>query len=107
MDKHCNGCGQENHCREIYEKLGRREGPNVAFKAVVAFVVPIAVFVAAALLAQTLLKNKIENVTLMVLIQLVTGLGATGIVVFIIRQFHRRNSRKHKECPEKEKYPLG
>jgi hypothetical protein len=107
MDEHCNSCGQKDRCQEVYEKLGHREGPNIAFKAVLAFVVPIAVFVGAALLTQNLLKNKIENASLIVLIQLATGLAAAGLVVFMIRRFSHRNDSGPMNCPEKEKYPLG
>jgi len=104
MDEHCNSCGQKDRCQEVYEKLGHREGPNVAFKAVLAFVVPVAIFIAAALLTQNLLKNKIENASLMVLIQLATGLAAAGLVVFIIRRFSCQNDSGQTECPEKEKH---
>ena len=104
MEKHCDGCVQKDHCQEIYAKLGHSEGPNIAFKAIMAFAVPIVVFVAAALLTQTLLKNKIENASLIVLIQLATGLVAAGIVVLIIRRFYRQNTCGPTDCPEKEKH---
>jgi formate hydrogenlyase subunit 3/multisubunit Na+/H+ antiporter MnhD subunit len=104
MDEHCDGCGQKDRCQEVYEKLGRREGPNIALKAVTAFVVPVAVFVAAALLIQNLLKNKIENASLIVLIQLATGLAAAGLIVFMIRRFTRRSGFGPVNCPEKEKH---
>lgn len=104
MDEHCDSCGQKDRCQEVYEKLGHREGPNIAFKAVTAFVVPVAVFVAAALSTQNLLKNKIENASLMVLIQLATGLAAAGLVVFIIRRFSCRSDSGPINCPEKEKH---
>jgi hypothetical protein len=104
MDKHCNSCGQKDRCQEVYEKVGQREGPNIAFKAVTAFVVPVAVFVAAALLTQILLKNKLQNASLMVLIQLAAGLVAAGIVIFILRRFSRQSDSGPINCPEKEKH---
>jgi hypothetical protein len=106
MEKHCDGCVQKDRCSEVYEKLGHSEGPNIAFKAVTAFVVPVAVFVAAALLTQILLKNNFENASLLVLVQLVTGLAAAGLAVFMIRRFSRRSDSGPMNCPEKEKYPL-
>ncbi len=104
MDKHCDGCEQKDRCREVYAKLGQSTGPNVAFKAVLAFVVPIGVFVVVAALVQFLLKNKIENARLMVLIQLAVGFIAAGIVVWVIRQLSRKDSPEHIQCPEKEKH---
>jgi Kef-type K+ transport system membrane component KefB len=45
--KWCEGCSQAHDCKTIYERLGHIEGPSVARKVVVAFVLPIAVFVVA------------------------------------------------------------
>jgi hypothetical protein len=104
MDKHCDGCEQKDRCREVYAKLGQSTGPNVAFKAVLAFVVPIGVFVVVAALVQFLLKNKLENATLIVLIQLAIGLAAAGIVVFVIRRLIRKDSSEYIQCPEKGKH---
>jgi hypothetical protein len=104
MDKHCDGCEQKDHCQEVYEKLGHSEGPNVASKAVAAFIVPVAAFVAAVLIAQPFLKNKIESAKLMVLIELAVGLAAATAAVFIVRRLTRKNSSGHLQCPEKEKH---
>jgi hypothetical protein len=104
MDEHCDSCGQKDRCHEVYAKLGHSKGPNIALKAVIAFGVPIAVFVAAALLTQNLLKNKFENASLFILIQLAAGLAAAGIFVFIIRRFSCRSDSGPIHCPEKEKY---
>lgn len=43
----CEGCTQAHDCREIYQQLGDNEGPSVAPKAVIAFLLPILVFVVA------------------------------------------------------------
>jgi hypothetical protein len=107
MDKHCDGCEQKDRCAEVYEKLGHSEGPNVASKAVAAFIVPVAAFVAAVLIAQPFLKNKIENAKLMVLIELAIGLAAAAAAVFIVRRLTRKDSSGHIQCPEKEKHLNG
>ena len=104
MDKHCDGCKHKDSCKEVYEKLGQHKGPNIAFKAIMAFVVPVVVFVLAALAVGPLLKNKIENVRLVILIQLAAGLAAAGVVVFIVRHFERKNQSVNMQCPEKEKH---
>lgn len=104
MDKHCNGCGQKDRCQEVYEKLGQSKGPNIALRAVMAFVVPVAVFVAAAFAVGSLLEKTIENARLIILIQLAVGLAAAGVAVFSVRQLDRNKPSGHTECPEKEKY---
>jgi hypothetical protein len=104
MDKHCNGCEQKDRCQEVYEKLGHSEGPNVASKAVAAFIVPVAAFVTAVLIAQPFLKNKIENAKLVVLTELVIGLATATAAVFTVRRLTRKDSSGHIQCPEKEKH---
>lgn len=43
----CEGCDQARDCKKVYERLGRTEGPPVALKAVLAFGLPVGVFVTA------------------------------------------------------------
>jgi len=43
----CKGCEQAHTCAKAYEQLGRADGPSVAFKAIVAFLLPIATFASA------------------------------------------------------------
>ncbi len=107
MDKHCDGCEQKDRCQEVYEKLGHSEGPNVASKAVAAFVVPVAVFVIAALITQFFLKSKIENTKLMVLTEFAIGLAAAAAAIFIVRRLTQKDSSGHIQCPEKEKHLNG
>jgi len=44
--KFCQNCGQQHSCQEIYQQLGRAQGPSVALKAAIAFLLPIVVFIA-------------------------------------------------------------
>jgi len=44
-NQNCSGCIHKNDCQEVYEKLGQVQGPSVALKAVIAFLVPIVIFI--------------------------------------------------------------
>ncbi len=46
QSKSCEGCSQAHDCRKVYEQLGGSEGPPVTRVALVAFLLPILVFVA-------------------------------------------------------------
>ncbi len=46
-DKSCEGCSHEHDCKKVYEQLGCVDGPSVTGPVVLAFLVPILVFVAA------------------------------------------------------------
>ena len=45
--KSCEGCSEAHDCKKIYEQLGQTGGPSVAWKVVVAFVLPLLSFVGA------------------------------------------------------------
>jgi hypothetical protein len=43
----CHRCSEAHDCKRIYQSLGRAEGPSVVVKVLVAFALPIVVFLAA------------------------------------------------------------
>jgi hypothetical protein len=43
----CDGCRQADTCKEAYRRLGSAQGPSVTREVLIAFLLPIAVFVAA------------------------------------------------------------
>jgi hypothetical protein len=59
--KWCEGCSQAHDCKKVYERLGSLEGPSVALKATVAFVLPVAVFVTALGLFGRLLQHVVAS----------------------------------------------
>ena len=46
QEQFCQNCGQRHNCQEIYRQLGHSQGPSVALKAAIAFLLPIVVFIA-------------------------------------------------------------
>ena len=41
----CHDCNQKNRCQEVYEKVGNIQGESVVLKVLVAFLLPILVFI--------------------------------------------------------------
>ena len=74
-DNHCSGCDHKDTCRTMYEQLGKADGPNVTWRVIVAFLVPIFVFIAALAGSQKLLKPHLDE-------QLLTA-ASFGIAFFI------------------------
>ena len=96
-DDYCSGCSQKDTCRQVYEKLGKAEGANVAPRAIVAFLVPIGVFIGSLAGSQRLLSGRFEEKTL-ILISFLLAVCMTLLVVFIIRvirsPFNKENCKK-------------
>ena len=56
-NKNCENCDPKNSCCDAYQRLGKTAGPSVALKVIVAFLIPIMVFVGVAILCQRLLPS--------------------------------------------------
>jgi len=41
----CRGCAQRDHCQQVYDKLGCSDSAPVTLKVVVAFLLPLVVFI--------------------------------------------------------------
>ena len=44
-NKFCGNCNQKHNCGSIYHQLGNIKGPSVVVKVVVAFLLPLVVFI--------------------------------------------------------------
>lgn len=83
-DSNCSGCTQNDTCRQAYEKMGKAAGPNVATKAIIAFLVPILVFIGILAAGQRLLKGRFEE-NILTVVSFLAAVCITLLVVFVIR----------------------
>lgn len=105
MDEHefCSSCPQENDCKRTYELLGKVKGPSVAIGAIVAFLVPIAVFIAALAAFQGLGKKTIENDNGRVALSAFLAICVTFACIMILKIADKRILQKKQSiCKQKE-----
>jgi len=57
----CEGCSQAHDCKKVYEQLGQSKGSSVALGVVVAFLLPIVVFVVTLGVSGQLLANAVAQ----------------------------------------------
>ena len=81
----CQGCDQKQNCQDVYRQLGEDQCPPVAFKAVVAFLLPIIVFVASLAACEKILTGSINSTGLRNVISCLAALAVTFVVILIIR----------------------
>ena len=63
-----NMCGSCFGCVEIYKLLGRSKGPPVALKVIIAFLAPLVIFIAAAVIAEKIFGDRISSGPLKILV---------------------------------------
>ncbi|MHC4573904.1 MAG: hypothetical protein ACYS76_07210 [Planctomycetota bacterium] len=96
MDKEdfCQGCSQKNRCEETYEQLGKAQGPSVVRKVLVAFLLPIAVFIAALAVFERSLAEAVKTKQVQTALGFVLALSVTFLCILITRGISKQVSKK-------------
>ncbi|UCF00218.1 MAG: hypothetical protein JSV82_03875 [Planctomycetota bacterium] len=84
--KFCEDCGQKHDCSEVYRQLGKKEGQSVTFKVVVAFLIPILVFIASLVVFEHILAGMIETKELRIAVDFLLAVAVTSAVVSVIKR---------------------
>jgi uncharacterized membrane protein len=81
----CRNCIQKHDCRSVYEQLGNESGSSVALKAVLAFLLPLIVFIVSLAAAERLLVRAINIEGAQTALSLLLALLVTFMCIFITR----------------------
>ena len=90
--KICEDCKQKHDCQRIYEQLGDVEGPSVVIKVIVAFLLPLVVFIvslAAFAQHEFFVKNWCWTEELQTILSFLMALFVTFFCILIIRVINR------------------
>ncbi len=90
QQKLCQDCSQNRDCKELYDHLGHAKGPSVAFKAVIAFLLPLAVFIGALAVFETFSDQTLKAGHLHILLGVLLAASATLAVVISIKVINRK-----------------
>jgi hypothetical protein len=81
----CQGCNEKHNCQKVYEKLGNAGGPSIALKAVVAFLLPMIVFITALAACDKILAEAVSKTELRTVVSLLFALLVTSLMVLAIK----------------------
>lgn len=88
-EKFCQGCHQKHRCQEVYEHLSHVRGSGIVFKVILAFLLPIAVFIGCLAAFEEILAGVIQSKETQTVISLVLALIVSCAFVFITRVINR------------------
>jgi hypothetical protein len=88
--KSCQECDQKRKCQDIYQQLGKTQGPSVAFKAVVAFLLPLLIFIASLAAVEGILARTTDIKGLQTALNFLLALSVTLATMLIIRVINKR-----------------
>ncbi len=93
QQKFCQECNQKRNCKEVYQQLGKAGGPLVVFKVVIAFLVPLVIFIAALAIFKAILAGIINSKEAQTAISFLLALSMTFAVVLVIKAINKKLSK--------------
>jgi hypothetical protein len=88
--KPCQGCSQKHECQEIYRQLGKAWGPSVAFKVVVALLLPLLIFIVSLAAFEGILTGITDKKELRIILDILLALSVTFSAILIIKVISKR-----------------
>ena len=92
--KFCQDCNQKQNCQKVYHQLGNTKSPSVVFKVVVAFLLPIVVFIASLAAFEKILSKTVDTKELQTVFSLLAAVAVTIVFVVGCSLFVARRNRK-------------
>ena len=86
----CKSCKQKHDCQEIFRQMGENKGPSVVNKVVVAFLLPLVVFIVSLAAFQEIFATVISSQRVQTALSFLLALVVTFICILIIRVVNRR-----------------
>lgn len=101
QQKFCQDCSQRHKCQEVYQQLGKVQGPSVVSKVLVAFLLPIMVFIGALAAFEGILAKVINSKEPRTVISFLLALVATAVYILIIKAMcHLYKGRNSVQTPQ-------
>jgi hypothetical protein len=89
----CQGCPQKDNCRQAYQKLGETQGPSVTVKSIIAFLVPLVIFICALGISDKIFQKIFATKQLQTAASLGLALAVTLIYILIIKAVSKNGGK--------------
>jgi len=81
----CQGCHQKDDCQKMYEQLTNAKGPSVAVKVVLAFLLPLVVFVVSLAVFEKVFAGSFDREQSRAAVTFLLALATTFACIFIVK----------------------
>ena len=85
----CQDCIQKHDCKRIYEQLGGSKWPSVTIKAILAFLLPLIVFIVSLAVFERVLAGAINTERMQTALSFVLALLVTFVCILITRVINK------------------
>ena len=86
----CGNCNQKHNCGSIYHQLGNIKGPSVVVKVVVAFLLPLVVFIFSLAAFQEIFTEAVRSQSMQIILSIASALSVTFSCILIVKMINKR-----------------
>jgi uncharacterized membrane protein (DUF485 family) len=90
QNEFCEKCGDRLRCQDAFRQMGKTQGKHVVRNIILAFLLPIVIFIGVLAISQQLLINHIVSDGLRTTVSVLLSLAVTFVYVLIARVISRR-----------------
>jgi len=95
----CSQCPQSRDCKAVYQQIGNSKGPSVVRIVLMAFLLPIAVFIAALAVSDYMFALAIAGKNLRIMVGFALAAGASFVCILIVKAVNVRLAKN--QAPDK------
>ena len=85
----CQNCIQKHDCQRVYEQLGNASCSSIVLKAIIAFLLPLIVFIVSLAVSERVLARAIKIEEVQIVLSFLLALLATFVCVLITRVINK------------------
>lgn len=89
----CKGCNQRPECQKVYEQFGNVKGSSIVVKVIVAFLLPLIVFIGCLAAFERILSNIVANRDLRTVFSFLLAVAVTLVCILIIKLINEQISK--------------
>ena len=86
----CQDCSEKHDCKEVYELLGKAKGPSVVVRVIVAFLLPLVVFIGSLAAFEQILTNSMQATKLRLVLSFLLALVVTIALIMTMQVINKR-----------------
>jgi len=87
----CQDCIQKHDCKRVYEQLGDSPGESVTLKVIIAFLLPLIVFIVTLAVSERVIFRAINIEGVRIALSFLLALITTSVYVLITRVFDKQH----------------
>jgi len=87
----CQNCEQKHNCQEVYKRLGQSKAPKVLSKVILAFLLPLILFIFSIAAAERLLNESLKSEATRNLAAFAAGILVVFLYLIILKLWRRKN----------------